>query len=258
MRAISIWAGLLIAASAQAQSTHTVFLTDTTIEPGSIVIQPGDQVTWQALSGFHNVESCDGIGDPPICGGQVATEGTFSSGSPAFPPWSYSMTFNLTGENRYFCSVHVGLTPVATVSVEATSDPPGVPDGITGAAMLAEKVSPGGSSLTLTFDVTACSGAADHQVIFGGGSTLPGTIGGAFSPSGGACAVGGSPFAWNGVPDPSSDPTRLLWYLVLATDGADTEGSWGLDGGAVERIGPGAGGASGQCVSAKSLTNACP
>ncbi len=258
MRTISIWAGLLIAASAQAQSTHTVFLTGTTIEPGSIVIQPGDQVTWQALSGFHNVESCDGIGDPPICGGQVATEGAFSSGAPALAPWSFSKTFNLSGENRYFCSWHVGLTPLATVIVEATADPPGVPDGVTGAAMLAEKGSPDGSSLTLTFDVATCSGAADHQVIFGGGSTLPVSIGGTFNPSGGACAAGGSPFVWGGVPDPASDPTRLLWFLVLATDGVDTEGSWGVDGSGTERVGPDAGGASGQCVATKSLTNACP
>ena len=54
------------------------------------------------------------------------------------------------------------------------------------------------------------------------------------------------------------DRSRLLWFLMLATDGSDTEGSWGKDGRGVERVGPGAGGSSANCgMIDKALENSC-
>ena len=62
----------------------------------------------------------------------------------------------------------------------------------------------------------------------------------------------------DGFPRSVSDPGRLLWFLVIADDGANTEGSWGTDGRGVERMGPAAGGASGTCgMTAKSIANSC-
>lgn len=47
------------------------------------------------------------------------------------------------------------------------------------------------------------------------------------------------------------------WWLIVATDGAATEGSWS-QGSGVERFGPGANGSSGQCgVTDNDLTHTC-
>jgi hypothetical protein len=139
------------------------------------------------------------------------------------------------------------------------SSPPAVPAA--GAAPLVVAKSGGGgdgAQLELSFDTSTCSGNPDHQVVFGTGSFLPAAPGGAFAVSGAACAVGGSPFVWESVPDPSADPSRFLWFLVLATDGTDLEGSWGLDADGVERLGPGVNGSSGQCgLADKDVSNNC-
>ncbi len=114
-----------------------------------------------------------------------------------------------------------------------------------------------GASLQISWDTTTCAGSDEHQIIFGQGSQLPLTPGGAFGFLGGVCGLGtGSPFTWNGVPD-ASDGTSLLWFLMTVLDGT-TEGSLGHDSAGLERVGPGAGGSSGQCgITASSVTNAC-
>jgi hypothetical protein len=54
------------------------------------------------------------------------------------------------------------------------------------------------------------------------------------------------------------DASDFLWFVVIATDSQSTEGSWGLASNGAERVGPAAGGSSGQCgITAKSLVNAC-
>ena len=42
-------------------------------------------------------------------------------------------------------------------------------------------------------------------------------------------------------------PSGLIWFLMLANDGASTEGPWGADGAGQARSGPGQGGVSGEC-----------
>jgi hypothetical protein len=130
--------------------------------------------------------------------------------------------------------------------------PPGVP------GLLVSKVAADGSILGLQWDTAPCTGDTDHQVVFGLGAGLPAVPGGVFTPSGGQCAIGSPPFNWGGVPDPAADPERLLWFVVLATNGSTLEGSWGKDSAGNERSGPGPNGFSGQCVSGKDFTNACP
>jgi hypothetical protein len=52
--------------------------------------------------------------------------------------------------------------------------------------------------------------------------------------------------------------TGWLWWLVVATEGAAAEGSWGREGSGAERQGPGPGGSSGVCgIAAKCLVNTC-
>lgn len=132
--------------------------------------------------------------------------------------------------------------------------PPGVPE-----TMTVEKLSADASTLSLSWDVLTCSGAADHHIVFGTGSQLPGTPGGTYGLSGSNCGIGTvSPFIWEDMPDPSPDPTGLLWWLVVASDAAEVEGSWGTNGLGEERSGPSAGGASGECgIALKDLTNTC-
>lgn len=138
-----------------------------------------------------------------------------------------------------------------------TITPPGVSDGRQGGAVQVAKLDPLGSALEVSWDTTTCTGAAGYHVVYGVASQLPSSSGGTFWVGGSACGVA-SPWTWSGSPDPSSVPGRLLWFLVIANDGARTEGSWGTDSRAIERMGPAAGGASGECgVTTKNLANSC-
>ena len=120
------------------------------------------------------------------------------------------------------------------------------------------RLDPSGGQLELTFDTATCDGNADHQVVHGFGSGLPGSVGPVFNVLGAACAIGGSPFQWSSVPDPTADASGLVWFLVQATDGGTVEGSLGRDSVNAERQGPGVGGHSGQCGNTeKDVSNSC-
>lgn len=145
-----------------------------------------------------------------------------------------------------------------TGSVNVPLLPPAVPGSGTPLTVLKSGPMGNGATLRLFFDTSSCSGDVSHQVIYGFGSGLPTLPGGLFGVAGSSCSVASSPFVWTGVPDPTVDPSRLLWFLMLATDGSDTEGGWGHDSAGSERLGAGAGGSSGQCgMTDKSLDNAC-
>ena len=237
-------------------ANHFVTVSGFVFNPASLVVNPGDVVQWDNVEGLHNVESCDGAGDPIACGGQTAVEGAFVlPGGPSSLPWTFQQMFNTVGGNPYFCVVHVGIGMSGLVTT-APPPPPPVPDGSNASPLLVDKGTPFGTLLNLTWNTATCTGNIDHQIIFGPGGTLPAVLGGTYNPPGGVCAIGGSPFAWVGVPPPA--PFDFLWFLVLATDGANTEGSWGPDALGNERTGPLAGGASGQCVANKDVTNTCP
>jgi len=141
----------------------------------------------------------------------------------------------------------------------APASPPGVPAGPPGIPMTVEKTNAAGSGLKVSFDVSSCTDAADHHIVYGGRTTLPATLGGSFGLLGSVCNIGNaSPFVWDPSPATAIDPSGLVWWLILADDDATVEGSWGKNGAANERIGPGAGGASGQCgIATKDLTNTC-
>jgi len=153
-----------------------------------------------------------------------------------------------------------GTTGPATPTnyADSTFAPPGV-RGVRVAKIL--PFFPNGSRITVTFDDSACIGAADFNIVYGFGSQLPATPGGTYmlQPANlGQCSIPGSPKVWGGVPDPVADSTRFLYFLVLAGDGGSVEGSWGLDVAGNERSGP-MGGASGQCShTTKTIANSCP
>lgn len=145
-----------------------------------------------------------------------------------------------------------------TIELGVPLTPPGVPDGIGGSPLLVRKHPSNETILRVNFDTGSCTGNLSHHLIYGFGSQLPTKPGESFLLQGAACSVSGSPYNWVGVPDPSIDPSGLLWFLMLASDGTTTEGSWGTGSSGAERVGPGAGGVSSECLmEAKDLTNVC-
>ncbi len=238
--------------TAAPQALHMVTVSDFSFTPPSLSIAVGDTVQWDNVAGFHNVRSCTTM--EPGCSAN-ATE-SFYSGPVDIAPWSFSHTFASAGSNPYTCQLHAGFM---AGSVTVIAAPPGVPDGAPGTPLRVGKLNATGSRLSISWDTETCTGDTNYQIIYGGGSQLPTTFAGVYNLSGRRCNVGTvSPFTWNFVPDPSGDPKAYIWFLMLATDGATREGSWGQNSGAVERTGPGAGGSSGECgVTSKDLTNTC-
>ncbi len=229
-------------------TTHFVTVSDFVFSPANLAVNVGDTVQWDNVLGFHNVESCDGVADPLECVG-VAVEGSFFlPGGPSMLPWTFQHTFNLVGGNPYFCVVHVGFNMVGDVTT-AAAPPPAVP------ALLVGKITPDGSRLNLAWNPAVC-GSTAHHVIFGLDSGLPTTPGGTYALSGGVCGLGASPFSWSSVPGIPAN--QFLWFLMLANDGSNVEGSWGVDSLGGQRDGGAGGGSSGQCgIVDKNLVNGC-
>jgi hypothetical protein len=146
-----------------------------------------------------------------------------------------------------------------TGSVSAITGPPGVPDGTAGTTPLrVASLAADGSSLRVSFDTTSCaSNVANHHIVYGQRAGFPAAPGGIYTPLGSVCAIGNaSPYDWTGVPDPT-DGSGLIWFIVVATDSAGVEGSWGVDGAHNERRGPGNNGADGTCSVVKDAANTC-
>lgn len=145
-----------------------------------------------------------------------------------------------------------------SVNANPPPQPPGVPDGTGGSQpMLVTPLVLDGSSLSIAWDTSVCTGDSQHHIIYGDGSMFPASPGGAFGVLGSVCSLGGtSPFVWSSVPT-AADSTGILWWVIAVTSGT-TEGSWGTDSAGTERLGPGTGGSSGQCsVTTLSTTNVC-
>ena len=147
-----------------------------------------------------------------------------------------------------------------TVTVNAPSNPPGVPNGVSGSAMKAVKTDTSGNTINLTWD-NSCA-ASNYSIVVGGGSGLPTSYSGTYtvSTSLGVCNLGsGSSYTWNNTINPSNDTAKFYWFLIVATDsGKTTEGSWGKNSGNIERKGSGTNGSSGQCsITNKNVSNSC-
>jgi plastocyanin len=223
--------------------------------PQNLVIAIGDSVRWSNASGTsHNVVSC--TTSQKGCEGAEATE-SFDSGDPALF-FVFDHLFTQSGANPYVCEPHPYMTGSVTV-LGSSGAPPGVPDGTTGSPMTVQRVTTDGSTLAIAWDTASCTGAADHDILYGYPYGFPPATGAGYEPAGSRCAIGtSSPFLWQNAPPAFPGASGLLWWLVVATDGGVTEGSWGRTSSGLERQGPGPGGASQECgVVAKSLTNAC-
>ncbi len=145
-----------------------------------------------------------------------------------------------------------------SLSIDASPPPPGVPDGQTGTAMKASRLTADGSSISVQWDATTCGDAGDHQILYGDRSGFPGVPGGTYTLLGGTCGIGSTtPYAWTTTPS-SGDGSGLVWFLVVGKKASGAEGPWGTYNGTTERNGPGPAGSSNVCATTtKTLTATC-
>ena len=88
-----------------------------------------------------------------------------------------------------------------------------------GLPMLVGKLTPTGGTLRIEWDASG-SLASDHALLWGHGLR-----GGAYFPDGSVCSAT-APFVWTDTPDPATDPSRLVWWLIVPTgDAAESQSS---------------------------------
>ena len=133
-----------------------------------------------------------------------------------------------------------------TACVTAVSGPPPVPDGSASTSPLrGENLADGiGDTLQVTWD--ASCNAPGYNLIFGDLSSVA-----TYALTGSECGIGTSgTYTWSGV------PAGDLYFMIVGTDGAGVESSWGLASAGVERNGFAD---STQCgVTLKDPTGTCP
>lgn len=97
-----------VGGSLAAQTTHVVTVVNFEFIPANLFVEAGDTVVWINEDGFHNVNgTTETYPDNPE---------SFTSGSPAAAPWSYSRVFDTPGTYDYRCDAHPGIMQ-ATVDV---------------------------------------------------------------------------------------------------------------------------------------------
>jgi len=166
-------------------------------------------------------------------------------------PWAadnpdFRMRFSYLATDRWFSIDDVSIVIDVDDPCTTAFGPPPVPTGAGSTApVIASRATSAGDVIDLGWDTTSCT-ATDYHLIYGdfaGVST--------YAISGSECSLGttGS-YNWNAV------PTGDLFFLVIGTDGAGTESSWGVDSQSGERNGltP-----SGRCATiAKDVSGSCP
>lgn len=84
-----------------AQVTYPVTVSNFQFSPSNLVINQGDIVQWNNVSGVHNIN------------GSIATFPSnpqgFMSGAAANAPWTFNHTFTVLGSYNYHCDPHAGI-----------------------------------------------------------------------------------------------------------------------------------------------------
>ena len=91
--------------------------------------------------------------------------------------------------------------------------------------------------VAVIWDVTSCP-APGYELLFGFLDDIE-----SYELAGEKCGLGPTgAYQWLGVPPGD------LWFIVVAHDGEDTEGSWGVDSNGAQRLGTSATGSCGNTV----------
>jgi hypothetical protein len=175
---------------------------------------------------------------------------TYSSYSASLVNWAggdVRIRFHLSGDflypggNWWIDDVSVTQTLVPGSCATLDAGPPPIPDG---AAVLGQplRAAKSAGDVLVTWDAASCPAAAVNL--------YHGAVGAFAAFTGGACDLPPTGAATLSLPD-------NVWFLVAATDGGSTDGSWGrtLDGS--ERT---YGGASAACpdITQHATNNGCP
>ncbi len=150
------------------------------------------------------------------------TDLVYDTYTASLTPWEGThvrIRFHLSGDLLYtggywsVDDIQVDEIQVPGTCATAAAGPPPVPDGasVPGSPL---EVSLSGSDVHLTWDATTCPAAAVN--------VYWGSLGDFSTFTGGACDLASTGSATVAVPDD-------VWILVVATDGADTDGSWSRD-----------------------------
>ena len=171
---LTLVSAALLAGSASAQTSHQVDLFSVTFSPQDLVIDVGDTVVWNWVTGFHNVES----------GTNGNHDGVFLSGAPVAPPATFSVTFdqafldaNPKAGNfyEYYCIVHlpgmVGTIKVRTPDTTASATFRNDAGNTNPAAYTALNAPIPGMTYDATIDTTVQAGATGAFLV-GYGSAL--------------------------------------------------------------------------------------
>jgi hypothetical protein len=185
----------------------------------------------------------------PGCSGTVVYDWSFGDGQPHAASPSTSHAYFTSDTFAWTMTASIG--PASCVLTDTTRISPPTPAPVPSfLARLLAATSDHGASATITWDAANCP-AANYEILYGYGSGLA-----SWDVAGGRCAIGTSgAYIWNNLPDPGTDSSRMLWFLVVGTDGAATEGSWGRMSSGAERGGTGSGGQCG--VTQKQTTETC-
>jgi hypothetical protein len=161
---------------------------------------------------------------------------------------SFRIRFNYqnAADDKWFSVDNVSLVVDAYNSCSTTTGPPPAPDGSGGTTPLrGDRLTPSGDTIEVTWDASSCT-ADEYNLLYGDLVDVAGYLFG-----GSACSVGTTgTYTWSGV------PAGDLFFLVVGTDGAGTESSWGLDSLPSERNGMIH---SGECsTTSKEISTSCP
>jgi hypothetical protein len=185
----------------------------------------------------------------PGCSGTVAYDWDFGDGQPHASSQTAGHSYFTSDTFLWTMTASVGSAScVVSNAIRITPVTPApVPSYLSNVRVA---TSDHGQSMTVSWDAANCP-AANYEILYGYGSGLA-----AWSVAGGRCGIGTTgTYLWAGVPDPSADPRRMVWWLVVGTNGLNTEGSWGRTSAGLER---GGATSSGQCgVTTKNVSESC-
>jgi len=178
----------------------------------------------------------------------VNTHHSFDVTSIAAGNANFQIRFNLQQANndRWLSVDNVEVIVDIYNSCSTGNSPPPAPSG-SGASspLLGNRLSSSGDAIELLWDASSCTATA-YNLLYGDLASVS-----TYALGGSVCSIGTSgSYVWD--PAPAGD----LYFLIVGSDGIDTESSWGFDSFYGERNGISA---SGECATTtKDISNSCP